>query len=450
MTQVSVRIASIVVLASAVTACSAAPDESAAAKPRPGSAGGALNLTAATATATAAAAAKRDYLASYVRPETVLHSFHAAEGIWIDCVDIHRQPSMLTPRMAGKAIDVPPPLPQQPSLPSGHQWAHLDVEDHETELDEAGNVRHCDPGTVPLRRTTEADLAPFATLDDFFAKGPDRAALGAAFSRSLGVGDGPISGSPPSVVGYEYATGGQTVANWGLQAFINVWNPYLEVSGDHSVSQLWVADYTGSSVQTAEAGWIVGAPFDTRTRLFTYWTDDNYHSTGCYNATCAGFVQTNNSVPLGASFSTVSSLGGTQYEMELSWEKSSATSNWWLLWQGTTWLGYLPASLYTQGMQTQANSTQYGGEVLDTYPSGRHTLTRMGSGQPASSWWQFASYQRHVQYIDLTYHTIDPTMVSTVNNPGCYSWENGYDGSGDGWGAFEFFGGSGYNGNTCL
>lgn len=383
-----------------------------------------------------AAAEKQDYLNNYARPDAIQYSFHAHEGMWVDCVDVNRQPSMLTPLMAGKSIAQPPPLPAQPALPAGHQWAHQDVEDHANEIDENGHVRHCGPGQIPMRRTTAEDLKPFATLHDFFAKGPDRAALGAALN--------PNYQAPPSVAGYEYARETQFVTNWGFQSFINLWQPYLQSAADHSISQIWVAVLNGGATQSAEAGWIAGAPFaNLTTRLFIYWTNDNYQTTGCWNLQCPGFVQFDGSVVLGGTFPTLSSFGGTQAEVELTWAKSSATDEWWLLYNGTKWVGYYPRALYTGGMQTQATFTAYGGEVLNSEPGGRHTATVMGSGQFAASWYRWAAYQRFLKYVDTTYTLVDPTPSPGVTNPTCYSMLSGsapYP-----WGAYEFFGGPGYS-----
>lgn len=212
-----------------------------------------------------------------------------------------------------------------------------------------------------------------------------------------------------------------------------------------------MAILNGGSTQTAEVGWTVdpGQFGDSNTHLFIYWTNDNYQTTGCYDLNCTGFVQTNNSVTLGGSFGTISTQGGTQYVVELSWEKQSATANWWLLWQGTTWLGYYPASLYTGGMQTQATFTAFGGEVYNSEPGGKFTSTQMGSGQFASGGFEYADYQRHLQYINTNYNTIDVSPTSSVTNANCYSMSSGYDGTGDGWGAYEFLGGPGYNATNC-
>jgi hypothetical protein len=111
------RIASIVALASAVPACSAAPDDgpktSLTTTPTLSPASTPVTLTDSTA-----AAEKQNYLSNYVQPGTIQRSFHAAEGMWVDCVDVNRQPSMLTPQMAGQSVAQPPPLPSPFGWPS--------------------------------------------------------------------------------------------------------------------------------------------------------------------------------------------------------------------------------------------------------------------------------------------------------------------------------------------
>ncbi len=406
--------------------------------------------TTTTAPSSGAAAEKQAYLSNYVRPDTILHSFHAAEGIWVDCVDVNQQPAMLAPAMAGRSIASPPPLPpangagQSSGSRSGAQAAQQDVALHANEFDELGNVRSCAPGTIPIRRTTAADLARFTSLRDFFSKGP-----GGAPNLTA-----PQTAAPPDLSGYVYAAQGQSVTNWGMQLFLNIWDPALGTYGSHSISQMWVANTTGGTTETAEAGWNVdsGLYGDSDVHLFIYWTEDGYVNTGCYNLSCTGFVQTDNSVVLGGSFSPVSTTEGTQYDFELTWAKSSSTSDWWLIYQGSTWVGYYPASQYSHGMQTQASLTNYGGEVNISAPNGS-VLTQMGSGAFASSGATYAAYQAHLQYVDTDYNTIDVSPdTQYINNSGCYSLSDGYQvGSGFYFGEqttpepgyFQFLGGSG-------
>ena len=439
---------SVVILAALLTAaCSSAPSTS----PNPPAQGtlGTQSTTSPLSGITAGATSpdEVDYLTNFVRPDTVLRSFHAVEGMWVDCVDVDRQPSLMTPAMTGKRIATPPALPatdgagQSSAVSAGAQFAQQDVALHANERDEFGTVRHCDPGTIPIRRTTAADLARFTSLHDYFSKG-----------RSRGHLPGPVD--PPNVSGYQYAAQGQTVTNWGMQLFLNIWDPSLGTTGIHSISQMWVANTTGGTTETAEAGLDVdqGLFNDTNNHLFIYWTADGYQNTGCYDLNCTGFVQTDNSVVIGGAFSPVSTTTGTQYVVELSWEKSSSTDNWWLLYQGTTWVGYLPASLYSHGMQTQASTTNYGGEVDISAPNGS-SLPQMGSGAFASAGATYGAFQSHLQYIDLNFNTIDVSPDANYTGvPNCYSLSSGYQ-TGTGFyfgtqtvpepGYFQYFGGPG-------
>jgi hypothetical protein len=215
---------------------------------------------------------------------------------------------MLTPDMAGKAIAQAPPLPTSSPLPAGHNFARLYMEDHANELDENGNIRHCPTGSIPMRRTTASDPQRFATLKDFFAKGPDRTLLGSSDD----------SGSnPPMVAGFEYARTDQSVTNLGAQGFINIWDPYVQISAEHSLSQIWVVRNDDATMQTAEAGSVVYPSHfgDSNSHFFTYWTNDAYQTTGCWDMECDGFVHYSGSTP-GDYFTTISSRGGTQWEVE--------------------------------------------------------------------------------------------------------------------------------------
>jgi hypothetical protein len=405
------------------------------------------------ATAAEEALAKENYLNNYIRPETVRRSFHTAEGMWVDCVDVNRQPGMLTPDMAGKTVEQPPPPPARHDdrarvLPHGGQLAVLDTELHANEADENGVVRRCEEGTIPIRRRTPEELSRFPNLRDMFSKG-----RGHPFK----------SGSDsPSPKFYEHAGSSQSVTNWGMQFFMNIWSPTTN-SSDHSISQMWVLN--SAVTDSAEAGWTVdpGQFGDNKPHLFIYWTDNGYNSAGvsgnagCYDLDCAGFVQTSNTVTLGGTFNATSSPGGTQVWAEVTWAKSSATGNWWFFYQGKP-VGYIPASKYTHGMQTQADLVEFGGEVNspNNPPGGTHTTTQMGSGKFPSTGCGQAAFQSHVQYVNTNYNTVDVTPNGNIEDTlsSCYNYSTGYEKSATCYsgtqstfqnGYFEFFGGPGYS-----
>lgn len=400
----------------------------------------------------AAKAAKEEYLRNYIRPDTIRRSFHTAEGMWVDCVDINRQPSMLTPEMAGKTVEQAPPPPGSPDkrprvLPPGSQLAQLDTEVHANEPDENGVVRHCEEGTIPIRRRTAEDLSRFPSLRAMFSKG-----IGHPFK-----GGGSDSPSPKF---YEHSGSSQGVTNWGMQFFMNIWSPTTN-SSDHSISQMWVLNT--AQTNSAEAGWTVDPTRfgDNRTHLFIFWTDNGYNTTsgnaGCYDLNCTGFVQTSSAATLGGAFSSISSPGGTQWWVELTWAKTSATGSWWLFYQGKA-IGYIPASTYTHGLQTQADLVEFGGEVNspNNPPGGTHTTTQMGSGKFPSTGCAEAAFQSHVQYVNTNYNTIDVVPNGNVEDTSssCYNYSTGYERSSTCYsgtqstfqnGYFQFFGGPGYS-----
>lgn len=405
-----------------------------------------------SAPSTVELAKMQDYVNNYVDTTAIRHSFHAHEGFYVDCVDIMRQPSMLTPAMSGQPIAQPPPLDPShliKSYPNNGSVlpAQTDAEIHASETDENRNLRQCPEQTIPIRRITMVDLLRFSTMDDFYSKSGTKLA-----DTSIGLGTAATGVTPGgSSAGYQYAVDRQYVYHGGMISSINIWNPYLESTGDHTISQIWaVNNMVESQTQTAESGWArnPAAYGDNNLHYFIFWTADDYQHTGCYDLRCAGFVQTNNTIVLGSIFpsSDWSTPGGQQYEIQVAYEHSGDGANWWLLVQGI-WVGYYPASLYPT-MQYYGNVVQWGGEVYNSEPSGRHTKTQMGSGAFAESWYQYAADQRNVWYIDLSYTYQLPTVSPITSNSGCYDSISGYDGTGDGWNTYLFFGGPGYS-TTC-
>src|SRR4029078_8932627 len=124
--------------------------------------------------------------------------------------------------------------------------------------------------------------------------------------------------------------------------------------------------------------------------LFIYYTADGYQNTGCYNLSCGAFVQTNNTLHIGAGWSTYSTSGGSQYSVQLAYVLYNG--NWWLRY-GSTWVGYYPGKLWgNANLPHHAQEIDYGAETVGT--SNNTSWPQMGSGRFASQGWQFAAYQR--------------------------------------------------------
>ncbi|QSQ24427.1 neprosin family prolyl endopeptidase [Pyxidicoccus parkwayensis] len=401
------------------------------------------------------------HLESLYDAKDVVHHFRSRAGDDIDCVPLEKQPALRQPGMENHRIQLAPStLPQDDakSLAAraggdrGTQSATLEANlSGPGDVDAAGNMRRCPEGTVPILQLKLETLKRFETLDEFRRKVPNH--LAGRLPED--------TGKPPSSSGIElprngptaqhqYAHAYQGVDNLGAESIFNIWNPYTELTSEFSLSQMWVVRGSGASLETVEAGWqkyrdLYG---NDNARLFIYFTPDNYGSGGCYNLSCGAFVQTNNTVTIGGAFSAYSVSGGTQQEMKLLWFKDGTAGNWWLKY-GDTWVGYYPRTRFdTNGLADKAWSIDFGGEIIDNRPGGRHTATDMGSGAYPSAWFQYAAYQRNIQYVNTSNVYSDPSgLIASRDDAYCYDISLGNDPGN--WNRYFFFGGPGYNAN-CM
>jgi Neprosin len=378
----------------------------------------------------------------------VSHSF-MLDGDHFDCVPEMQQPGV---RLQGlTSIATPPPasaLAKASRATTGSSDSAQKPIGITSQLspdklvDEFGHSRVCEDHTIPMRRVTLQDTTRFATLKDFFAKGPD------------GAGQPPRAGqAKPQTVAHKYSYTYQYINNLGDTTTINLWSPYVNTSlGEiFSLSQSWTIAYTPVE-QTAEVGWqnYPGYYGNQNARLFTYWTADGYNRTGCYNLSCGAFVQYNggNGWYIGAGFSNYSSWGGAQYEMRA--EYYFYQGNWWLGLgnvNGISWVGYYPASLYGTGaMRTNAQLLEFGTEGVGSNP-----WPPEGSGGWAGYGFGYAAYQRELWYFanpsDAAYWD---TLTADQPSSNCYSiagpYWGGYTPPSNDWGTYFYEGGpGGYN-----
>ena len=306
----------------------------------------------------------------------VPHSFMDESGVIFDCIPVEQQPGLRGSKES---------VPKAPDLPGHGEPRAADKSEREdvliqsplspTRKDHHGNVMHCPSGTIPMRRVTLEDLSRFPTLRDFFRKGP------------RGTGHPPRAAEPPTVPAtHRWAHAYQSVNNGGGHSFLNLWDPPIGANQIFSLSQHWYVGGSGGNLQTVECGWQVypGLYGDARAHLFSYFTADDYQTTGCYNLTCGAFVQTSASFAPGMALSLVSVVGGPQYVMELAYWHTGG--RWWLYYNGTAGsnaIGYYPDTLFRGGALTRnANEIDYGGETVGTVsfpPMGSgHLLARAG------------------------------------------------------------------------
>ncbi|GLJ25780.1 hypothetical protein SUGI_0493600 [Cryptomeria japonica] len=361
-----------------------------------------------------------------------IRSIQSPDGDVIDCVAIHQQPGLHHPLLRNHKFQDFPTRPSSiearanRSLQSGP--AHAFQTWHLT-------GPSCPHGTVPVRRTTVGDLMRVASPEKY-GKKSKKTRLWVSQKPSVTDGNG-HEHAIAFVKGGEY---------YGAKASLNVWEPHIEAPGEFSLSQMWVlsGSFDGSDLNSIEAGWQVSPELygDNMPRLFTYWTSDSYQETGCYNLLCSGFIQTSESVAIGAAINPVSSFNGPQYDITILVWKDPKEGNWWMELGDGTLVGYWPSSLFTH-LSDHATTVEWGGEIVNTQQGGDHTSTQMGSGHFANEGFTRASYFRNLQVVDADNSLQDIESVSTLaEDSDCYNIQSSVNAD---WGTHFYFGGPGQN-----
>jgi hypothetical protein len=382
---------------------------------------------------------RQHILAMYEGVE-VSHSY-MLDSNHFDCVPIKQQPTI---RILGlKNIALAPPrstLANQPQKDSPTPEGPINLTSQlaaESQFDEFGNPIGCEEHTIPVFRITLEQLTRFPTLQQFFQKIPDESGGAVEPGQTI---------SPAVAPSHKYSYMYQSVNNLGGNSSLNLWSPVVNTSlGEvFSLSQQWYVGGSGTTLpgqQTAEVGWqnypaLYGGQ---NSRLFIYWTADGYNKTGCYNLTCAGFVQTNKSWTFGAGFPNYSSLGGAQYEFSAQYQLYQG--NWWLFLGGTA-IGYYPGSVYHGGQLTHyAQLIEFGTESVGTT-----VWPPEGSGQWSSKGFSYAAYQRNLFYINTSGTGVWDSLTAEQPSPKCYSISGPFYSSSSGWGIYFYEGGPGGNG----
>lgn len=372
------------------------------------------------------------YVAKLQASKKVITSFRGPSGETIDCVDVYNQPALKRPGMEGHVIQFAPTNRLPEARDEGlRREEKLQVPNQLLTL----TGQTCSEKTVPMARLTMDTLRRFRTLDEFFRQ------------KYIDI-QKPTGGGGGANI-HEYAHAARSVNNWGAESIFDVWSPYVERSDEFSLSQMWVTRGSGANLETVEGGWQVYRDLygDWRAHLFIYFTPDNYGSGGCYNLSCNGFVQVNNSVYLGGGFTNYSSQGGTQYEFKLLWYKDGREGNWWLRY-GDTWVGYYPRTLFDEnGLRNAASYVDFGGEIVNNRTDNRHTRTDMGSGFWPYQGYGYAAYQRGVRYVDTSnFYQRATGLNRSVTNNMCYDLS--LSSSTGSWEEYFYFGGSGLN-SSC-
>ncbi|KAL0921424.1 hypothetical protein M5K25_008493 [Dendrobium thyrsiflorum] len=347
-------------------------------------------------------------------------TIQSPDGDIIDCVPSHLQPAFDHPLLQGQKPLDPPERPRD-------NYRNTNLMEESFQLwRNTGEL--CPEETIPIRRTTEEDLLRASSVLKFGRKTVSR------FRR-----DSESSGHEHAV---GYVSGDQY---YGAKASLNVWTPKVKSSSEFSLSQIWVISGSfGEDLNTIEAGWQVSPELygDNYPRFFTYWTTDAYQATGCYNLLCSGFIQTNNRIAIGAAIQPTSSYDGGQFDISILVWKDPNHGNWWLEFGSGQLVGYWPSVLFSH-LADHASMVQFGGEIVNTQPSGFHTSTEMGSGHFAQQGFGRASYFRNLQIVDWDNSLVPVAGLRLLaDHPSCYDVEGGFSSV---WGNYFYYGGPGRN-----
>ncbi|MGH3496284.1 MAG: neprosin family prolyl endopeptidase [Nocardioidaceae bacterium] len=359
------------------------------------------------------------------------HSYEDPSGRVVDCIPIEQQPSLRgRPGPNAAPPDLTPVLQGQPPA----QTAQLPLTPGEDRRrDRHGNPMSAPAGTIPMRRVTIEDVSRFASLSDFLLKQPG------TFDTAPSV-PGPDVGS-----NHRYAYTEQTADNLGGHNSLAVYAPAVNADQVFSLAQHWYSGGDGDQHQTIEVGWqVYPAKYGhANPVIFTFWTSDNYKTTGAYNLDAPGFVQTNNNWTLGGTLSPVSVQGGQQMEIEVT--VYLFAGNWWIYLGGITAadaVGYYPTALYGAGqLASNAQVLKFGGETVCqavAWPG-------MGSGAFPADGWQHAAYQRNIYYFPKAGGAAWAGLTPEQPSPDCYKLS--LASAAAPWGIYFFYGGTG--GGNC-
>ncbi|KAL1197819.1 Protein neprosin [Cardamine amara subsp. amara] len=366
-------------------------------------------------------------------------TIQSPDGDLIDCVYKRKQPALDHPLLKHHKIQKAPkrtPKMMEKERNDDVKEAAANVSEGAWQLWHVNGTR-CPKGTVPIRRNTMNDVLRAKSLFDFGKK-----------RRNIDLDRRTEKPDALGTNGHEHAIAYTETSSeiYGAKATMNVWDPKIEEVNEFSLSQIWIlsGSFVGPDLNSIEAGWQVSPELygDNRPRLFTYWTSDSYQATGCYNLLCSGFIQTNNKIAIGAAISPLSTFKGNQFDITILIWKDPKMGNWWMGLGDNTLVGYWPAELFTH-LADHATTVEWGGEVVNTRASGRHTTTQMGSGHFPDEGFGKASYFRNLEVVDSDNSLVPVRDVKILaENTECYDIKSSYSNE---WGTYFYYGGPGFN-----
>nr|XP_023912778.1 uncharacterized protein LOC112024373 [Quercus suber] len=309
-------------------------------------------------------------------------------GHFVDCIDINKQLAFDHPLLKDHKIQERPHFSKRTTKNAGLSRNRPSM---------IGLLQDaCPSGTVPIRRTTKADLIAIRSMSN---------SIYAQTTKVPNIHRAMIQMRTATYESYSGVTGN-----------INVYNPVVKEGSSYAV--MYVMKGANENLNSITTGWMVspGMYGTGDTYFFTYWTTDGANKTGCFNIACPGFVQVDKRVYLGSHFVNVSIPNGPLFEIGLSISQAE-DGNWWLT-KDQINIGYFPATIFNNFVDPE--TVGWGGFAVNP-PNG--ISPPMGSGIFPDDNYGHTSQFSLIQYRNSSGVLDGPhkyTYDTIIDSPNCY------------------------------
>ncbi|CAK9143966.1 unnamed protein product [Ilex paraguariensis] len=320
-------------------------------------------------------------------------SIQSEDGDIIDCIGISDQPAFDHPALRNHTIQMTPSYDPTMEMKTTTTTATKRKEDSPITITSQIWRRSgsCPKGTIPIRRLPKKNDLKENAINKYGRKKATFLHHAKQFndSKISNLQQANRSVAILHTEGFSYL---------GAKGDIKVWNPYVESDDEYSTSQICLRSGPHFDYEAIESGWAVKTNiFDVSILVLLLIgeslekdgsehnasaTADASMTTGCFDLTCPGFVQTSNEIALGAAIYPISLPTGLPYQIILYIYQDPDTSNWWLQYGEKMNIGYWPPHLFSM-IRHHAETVQWGGEVYSSKvgtQSHPHTATAMGNG----------------------------------------------------------------------
>ncbi|XP_050281536.1 uncharacterized protein LOC126722427 [Quercus robur] len=332
-----------------------------------------------------------------------IKSIQTKFGHIVDCIDINKQLAFDHPLLKDHKIQERPHFSKRTTKNAGLSQNRPLMIGLQQDA--------CPSGTVPIRRTTKADLIAIRSMSNIIYPQTTK-----------------VPNTHRAVIQMRTSEFHSYI---GVNGNINVYNPVVKEGSSYAV--MYVMNGADEKLISITTGWMVspstykGTPYSY---FFTFWTTDGADKTGCFNIACPGFVQVDKRVYPGSPISNVSTPNGPQFEIGLSISKAD-DGNWWVT-KDQINIGYFPAALFNN--LANFETVGWGGIVVSP-PNG--ISPPMGSGIFPDDNYGHTSQFRAIQYKNSSGVLDGPhkyTYDTIIDSPNCYLIDfHGYIGEHEGY-----------------